>query len=86
MNPGNVGAPCSSDFVEITLPDGSENVNIGKLCGENTMQHLYIHFLDTKGAKSVRIDIRARIRSQYRIKLQQVSYSIYPAISEGDSN
>ena len=75
MNPGNVGAPCSSDFVEITLPDGSENVNIGRLCGENTMQHLYIHFLDTKGAKSLKIRITARTSSQYRIIIQQVKAS-----------
>ena len=75
MSPGNVGAPCSSDFVEITLPDGSENVNIGKLCGENTDQHLFIHFLDTKSDKSVKIRITARTSSQYRIIIQQVKAS-----------
>ena len=72
MSPGNVGAPCSSDFIEITLPDGSENVNIEKLCGENTDQHLFIHFLNTKSDKSVEIRITARTSSQYRMKIQQV--------------
>ena len=70
--------PCDTDYVEITLPDpdGTENVNIGKLCGENTGQHLYIHFPETVKEKSLKIKIMAQTTPRYRIKIHQVSNSI----------
>ena len=76
-----IGEPCNSDYVEVMLPDSSENVDIGKLCGDNTGQHLYIHFPDTpeeeeEEEKSVKIEIRTRKSSEYRIKIHQVSNSI----------
>ena len=76
MMPGDVDKPCNSDYVKIMMPTGSENVNIGKLCGHNTGQHLYIHFPDTMKEKSVKIKIMAKTTSQYLIQIQQVSNSI----------
>ena len=79
MMPGDViGEPCNSDYVKVFLPDSSENVDIGKLCGDNTGQHLYIHFPDTpeEKEKSVKIKINPRKDSEYRIKIHQVSNSI----------
>ena len=75
MNQGEFGSPCNSDHVEITLPDGTdENVNIGRLCGENTGQHLYIHFPNTTKEKSFKI--KTKTTSEYLIKIQQVSNSV----------
>ena len=93
MMPGDVDKPCNSDYVKIMMPAGSENVNIGKLCGYNTGQHLYIHlpqpsfnnnnqqsaFSQQMGEKSVIIKIMAKKTSQYRIKIHQVSNSISSA-------
>ena len=76
MMPGDVvGMPCRSDFVEVMLPDSSENVDIGNLCGDNTGQHLYIHFPDTpeEKEKSVKIKFNTRTTSVFRIKIHQVS-------------
>ena len=71
MMPGDVvGKPCNSDYIEVFLPG---NVEIGKLCGDNTGQHLYIHFPDTTEEKSVKIKINPRKDSEYRIKIHQVS-------------
>ena len=84
MNQGSsVQRPCDTDYVEITLPgDGTENVNIGKLCGENTGQHLYIHFPETVKEKSFKIKLMARTSSQYTIKIHQVSNSIVNKLSQ----
>ena len=76
MMPGDVTDPCNSDYIKIYLPAGSENVNIGLLCGNNNGQHLYIHFPNTTDEKSVKIKVTAKKSSQYRIKIHQVSNSI----------
>ena len=83
MNQGDsLTSPCNLDYVEITLPDGTENGNIGKLCGENTGQHLYIHFPDTMKEKSVKIKLMAQTSSQYTIQIRQVSNSIVNKLSQ----
>ena len=74
MDSGDFEDPCNDEYVEITMPDGTKNVNIGKLCGENTGQHLYIHFPNTTKEKSFKI--KTKTTSQYLIKIQQVSNSV----------
>ena len=76
MEQGDVTEPCNSDYIEVELPAGSENVNIEKLCGNNNGQHLYIHFPNTTDEKSVKIRVTAKRSPQYRIKIHQVSNSI----------
>ena len=77
MMPGDVvGKPCTSDYIEVFPPEGSGNFEIGKLCGDNTGQHIYIHFPDNTEEKSVKIKINPRKDSEYRIKIHQVSNSI----------
>ena len=74
MMPGDLESPCTnSDYVKIKMPEGSENVNIDKLCGDNNDQHLYVHFPNTTEEKTVTIKIMAKKSSQYRIKIHQVS-------------
>ena len=77
MMPGDVKTgDCKSDYVKIKMPEGSENINIGTLCGDNNDQHLYVHFPNTmKEKKSLTIQIVAKKSSLYRIKIHQVSNS-----------
>ena len=79
MMPGDLGSPCTnSDYVKIIMPEGSENINIGKLCGDNNDQHLYVHFPNTtEEEKTLTIKIMAKKSSEYRIKIHQVSKSIF---------
>ena len=44
MDAGKEDDPCEDHYIELELPE--ENVNIGKLCGNNEEQHLYIHLSD----------------------------------------
>ena len=82
MDSGDFEDPCNDEYVEITMPDGTMNVNIGKLCGENTGQHLYIHFPNTTKEKSFKIKLMATTSSQYTIKIHQVSNSIVNKLSQ----
>ena len=77
MMPGDVvGNPCNSDYVEVFPPEG--NFEIGKLCGDNNDQHLYVHFPNTtEEEKTLTIKIMAKKSSEYRIKIHQVSKSIF---------
>ena len=44
MDAGKEDDPCEDHYIEVELP--GEDVNIGKLCGNNEEQHLYIHLPD----------------------------------------
>ena len=85
MDGGKEDMPCKDHYVELILPDG--NVNIGKLCGNNEGQHLYIHLPDpplvtgmttrTRESVMVKLHFKGGMKKyKYNIKVQQVNLKL----------
>lgn len=72
MDQGQEDEPCKDQYIEVALPD--EAVHIGKLCGYNEDQHLYIH-LPPWYKEPIRVKLYfrgSRKRYKYNVKVRQL--------------
>ena len=78
MDPGSSKVrPCDLDSVDI-LSTGVSELGIGRLCGTNTGQHVYIPVMSSQSRPMLRVmaedrSVNASIRPyKYRIKVTQI--------------